>query len=181
MLSGRPCDLLPNKTLSCIWVAKPVDWIIYIGMPVVRTVVRSLAWCTVTWLPNFLGSVDYHISLANGLRAARGAPPWTCQVLFRKKNAITCILARNTWASVSVIYYPSIKCKYNTLFFSKNLWWLFFIYMSEKKSLYMHAREPRMIVNLLLTLTNACTFLPSLWYFNLWSLASHAFASQASL
>ena len=132
LLSGRPCDFLPNKTLSCIWVAKPVDWIIYIGMPVVRTVVRSLAWCTVTWLPNFLGSVDYHISLANGLRAARGAPPWTCQVLFRKKNAIICILARNTWASVSVIYYPSIKCKYNTLFFSKNLWWLFFIYMSEK-------------------------------------------------
>ena len=104
----------------------------YIGMPVVLTVVRSLAWCTVTWLPNFLGSVDYHISLANGLRAARGAPPWTCQVLFRKKNAIICILARNTWASVSVIYYRSIKCKYNRLFFSKNLWWLFFIYMSEK-------------------------------------------------
>ena len=70
MLSGWPCDFLPNKTLSCIWVAKPVDWIIYIGMPVVRTVVRSLAWCTVTWLPNFLGSVDYHISLAMGLR------PW---------------------------------------------------------------------------------------------------------
>ena len=22
---GRPCDFLPNKTLSCIWVAIPVD------------------------------------------------------------------------------------------------------------------------------------------------------------
>ena len=26
--SGRLCDLLPNKTLSCIWVATPVDWVI---------------------------------------------------------------------------------------------------------------------------------------------------------
>ena len=25
LLSGRPCDFLPNKTLSCIWVAIPVD------------------------------------------------------------------------------------------------------------------------------------------------------------
>ena len=45
-------------------------------MPVVRTdgrsldrsLDRSLARCTVTWLPNFLGWVDYHISLAMGLR-----------------------------------------------------------------------------------------------------------------
>ena len=33
--------------------------IFYIGMPVVRTDGR----CTVTWLPNFLGWVVYHISL----------------------------------------------------------------------------------------------------------------------
>ena len=33
-----------------------------------RTVARSIARCTVTWLPNFLGWVDYHISLAMGLR-----------------------------------------------------------------------------------------------------------------
>ena len=26
--SGRPCDFLPNKTLSCIWVALPVDLVI---------------------------------------------------------------------------------------------------------------------------------------------------------
>ena len=26
--SGRPCDFFPNKTLSCISVAIPVDWII---------------------------------------------------------------------------------------------------------------------------------------------------------
>ena len=38
----------------------------YIGMPVVRTeghsLARSLAWCTVTRLPNFVGWVDYHIT-----------------------------------------------------------------------------------------------------------------------
>ena len=28
LLSGRPCDFLANKTLSCIWVAIPVDWVI---------------------------------------------------------------------------------------------------------------------------------------------------------
>ena len=27
-MSGRPCDFFPNKTLSCIWVAISVDWII---------------------------------------------------------------------------------------------------------------------------------------------------------
>ena len=62
------------------WVAFGLPYLLielfYIGMPVVRTHGR----CTVTWLPNFLGSVDYHISLAMGLRpwaarsAARGAP-----------------------------------------------------------------------------------------------------------
>ena len=26
--SGWPCDFLANKTLSCIWVAIPVDWVI---------------------------------------------------------------------------------------------------------------------------------------------------------
>ena len=44
----------------------------YIGMPVVwtdsRVVSRSVGRCTVTWLPNFLGWEDYHISLAMGLR-----------------------------------------------------------------------------------------------------------------
>ena len=135
LLCGRPCDFLPNKTLSCIWVAIPVDWVIlhwYACGADGRSLARWLARCTVTWLPNFLGSVDYYIFLAMGLRAARGAPPWTCQVLFRKKNAIICILARNAWASVSIIYHPSIKCKYNRLFLYKNLWWLFFIYVSQK-------------------------------------------------
>ena len=70
--SGRPCDFFPNKTLSCIWVAIPVDWII-------------LHWyacgtdgrCTVTWLPNFLGWVVYHIFLPMVLRCARESSAMT--------------------------------------------------------------------------------------------------------
>ena len=57
----------------------------YIGMPVVRTNGRSVARSgTVMWLPNFLGWVDYHISLAMGLRPGaaqtRGAPLLLIQV-----------------------------------------------------------------------------------------------------
>ena len=41
------------------WVAFGLPYLLielfYIGMPVVRTDGRSLARCTVTWLPNFLG------------------------------------------------------------------------------------------------------------------------------
>ena len=43
------------------WVAFRSPYLLnelfYIGMPVVR----SVGWCTVTWLPNFLGWVVYHI------------------------------------------------------------------------------------------------------------------------
>ena len=60
------------------WVAFGFSYLLielfYIGMPVVRSIAHSLARCTVTWLPNFLGWVDYHISLAMGLRPARRAP-----------------------------------------------------------------------------------------------------------
>ena len=53
-----------------------------IGCPVVRTDGRSLARCTVTWLPNFLGWVDYHFSLAMGLlpRARFRKEKFLCQV-----------------------------------------------------------------------------------------------------
>ena len=43
-------------------------FLLYIGMPLVRTNGRSLARSTFTWLPNFLRWVDYHISLVMGLR-----------------------------------------------------------------------------------------------------------------
>ena len=42
----------------------------YIGMPVVRTNGRAGGRCTVTWLPNFLGWVVYHIFLPMVLRWA---------------------------------------------------------------------------------------------------------------
>ena len=77
--SGWPCVFLPNKTLSCIWVAIPADWVI-LHWYACGADGRSLAWRMVMWLPNFLGCVDYHISLAMGLRpravrsATRGAP-----------------------------------------------------------------------------------------------------------
>ena len=53
LLSCHTC-WLSYFTLVCLWCG--------------GTVARSLARCTVTWLPNFLGWVDYHISLAMGLR-----------------------------------------------------------------------------------------------------------------
>ena len=54
------------------WVASGLPYLLinlfYIGMPVVPTDGRSLARYTVTWLPNFLGWVDYHIFLGMELR-----------------------------------------------------------------------------------------------------------------
>ena len=73
----RPSDFLTNKTLSCIWVPLPVDWVI-LHWYTCGADGRSLARCTVTWSPNFLGWVDYHISLAMGLRPrARFARGWS--------------------------------------------------------------------------------------------------------
>ena len=47
------------------WVAFGLPYLLielfYIGMPVVRTDGRAGGRCTVTWLPNFLGWVVYHI------------------------------------------------------------------------------------------------------------------------
>ena len=54
------------------WVAFGLPYLLielfYFGMPVVRRDGRAVGRCTVTWLPNFLGRVDYHISLAMELR-----------------------------------------------------------------------------------------------------------------
>ena len=54
-------------------------------MPVVRTDGRAGGRCTVTRLPNFLGWVDYHISLAMGLRP---------RVELRYENREQCPLTR---------------------------------------------------------------------------------------
>ena len=66
-------------TSSNIWVAIPqlID-LFYIGMPVVRTDSRSVRR-TITWLPKFLGWVDYYIFLlmhgASAARASRARAP----------------------------------------------------------------------------------------------------------
>ena len=54
-----------------------------IGFPVVQTDGR----CTVTWLPNFLGWVDYDISLAMGLRP-RAAPLNVVRIKKHSQNQI---------------------------------------------------------------------------------------------
>ena len=64
---GHVVSFQIKLTLSCIWVAIPVDWVI-LHWYVCGADGRSGGRCTVTWLPNFLGWVDYHISLAMGLR-----------------------------------------------------------------------------------------------------------------
>ena len=53
--SGRPYDFLPLH-LGChtCWLSYFILVCLWCG----RTVGRSLGWCTVTWLPNFLGWVD---------------------------------------------------------------------------------------------------------------------------
>ena len=43
----------------------------YIGLPVVRTDGQAVGRCTVTWLPNFLGWLLYHIFLPMVFRCAR--------------------------------------------------------------------------------------------------------------
>ena len=53
-------------TSSCIWAAIPVDWVILHWY-----VCGADGRCRVTWLPNFLGWVVYHIFLPMVLRCVR--------------------------------------------------------------------------------------------------------------
>ena len=62
---------IPAKiTSSCIWVVIPVDWVIlhWFRLWCGRTVSRAGGRCTVTWLPHFLGWVEYFIFLPIVLR-----------------------------------------------------------------------------------------------------------------
>ena len=63
-------------TSSCIWVDIRVDWVI-LHWYACGADARSLGRCTVTWLPNFLGWVDYFIFLPIVLRwrASRARAP----------------------------------------------------------------------------------------------------------
>ena len=69
-----------KMTSNCIWVTIPVDWVIlhwYACGAEGRSLGRAGGRCTVTWLPNFLGWVDYFIFLPIVLRwrASRARAP----------------------------------------------------------------------------------------------------------
>ena len=61
------------------WVAFGLPYLLielfYIGMPVVQTDGRAVGRCTVTWLPNFLGWVDYTFPWLWGSAHARCFAP----------------------------------------------------------------------------------------------------------
>ena len=61
---------LQIKTWAAFGLPYLLIELFYIGMPAVRTDGRAGGWCTVTWLPNFLGWVVYHILLPMVLRCA---------------------------------------------------------------------------------------------------------------
>ena len=93
-------------TSSCIWVAIPVDWVI-LHWYACGADGRSLGWsvgrCTVTWLPNFLGWVDYFSFLPMVLRwrASRARAPLiydqahVLAVLRRREFTLHCGLAKD--------------------------------------------------------------------------------------
>ena len=86
---------LPTKiTSSCIWVAIPVDWVI-LHWYACGADGRSFGRCTVTWLPNFLGWIDF---------LTHGAP-----LRARKSSAIicqhTCSALLKTWLNFVIMTY----------------------------------------------------------------------------
>ena len=83
---------------SCIWVAIPVGWVI-LHWYACGADGRSVGRCTVTWLPNFLGWVDYHIFLPMVLRCARFAresPAKKKDLLPKRNRTPLAILAWST-------------------------------------------------------------------------------------
>ena len=98
-------------------------WVAF-GLPVVRTdgraggraVGRSFGQCTVTWLPNFLGWVDYHVSSA---------------ILWGSVHARRVELHYKTWRSypieikVSIYFHFCIQRSVSTEFWTRTscLYW----------------------------------------------------------
>ena len=106
------------KTLSCIWVAIPVDWVI-LHWYACGADGRSLARCTVTWLPNFLGWVDYHISLAMGRRAWSSANN-NCNYDNLLQSIIYNYIAQKNTLDVTLILWES-SAKYRCIHVKKNI------------------------------------------------------------
>ena len=99
----------PSKiTSSCIWVAIPVDWVIlhwYACDADGRTVGLAVGRCTVTWLPNFLGWVDYYIFSPMVLRCARFARESSA---IRKTNWADPSYRFSQWKVLSTFWTTSI-------------------------------------------------------------------------
>ena len=93
------------------WVAFGFPYLLielfYIGIPVVRTDGR-----TVTWLPNFLGWVDYHISLAMGLWGRRVGPTTAVKQLGSEIRVRRKLL---TYPSISKKMHGEPKCMIDVL------------------------------------------------------------------
>ena len=90
-LSRLPCDTLESVRLN-------------IGFPVVRTD----RWCTVTWLPHFLGWVDlltYGAPLARALRAWSSAK--SKMDIYRNGNSV--VLAKSLFNFITVTCLSSLK------------------------------------------------------------------------
>ena len=80
---------LPNKTLSCIWVAIPVDWVIlhwYACGADGRSGGRSVYGHVIT---KFFRMVVYHISLPMVLRFARESSAKMSAIFFHNQNNST--------------------------------------------------------------------------------------------
>ena len=90
--------LLIEFTLVCLWWG--------------RTVARSIARRTVTWLPNFLGWVDYHISLAMGLWGRRVGPTTAVKQLGSEIRVRRKLL---TYPSISKKMHGEPKCMIDVL------------------------------------------------------------------
>ena len=104
-MSGRSCGFLPNKINLELHLGCHTCWLSYFTLVCLwcgGTVARSLARCTVTWLPNFLGWVDYHISLAMGLRPRAALryqfrSSFNVKIKLRLTSLLTACTRRHWW------------------------------------------------------------------------------------
>ena len=145
-------------TSSCIWVAIPVDWII-LHWYACGADGRSPGWCTVTWLPNFLGWVLYHVFLPMVLRCALRKRElryeWSClacqSVQSRAWNWINDISEHDYGKIISTYFY---RCGYmpgsregslkTWMPSSQNFFGIFFEipFSNRLKLFYLHLESP---------------------------------------
>ena len=86
-------------TASCIWVATPIDWVI-LHWYTCGADGRSGGRCTVTWLPNFLAWLVYHIFLPMVLRCARFAGDSSANIYNARNCGISIVI------KIFLLYFP---------------------------------------------------------------------------